>query len=95
MLIWIGMHFVEVGFLLVLVWIPGIRNADAVLADLKRFWKGLLMPEVEMLFLVWGFSSSLLEMVLFLMAEQRTPHKWVPGFGLGIRKHVHVYCQYF
>ena len=66
--IWVREHFVEVG----MFWCcldARNRESDPVLAHLKRFWKGLLMPEVEMLFLVWGFSSSLLEMVLFLMAE--------------------------
>ena len=85
------MHFVEVGFCFGAVWMQGIGNGDPVLADLQRFWKRLLVLAVEMLILVWGFASSLLEMVLFLMAIQGTPHKGVSWFWISFRETcVHV-----
>ena len=62
------------------VWVPGIWNADAVLGSLQGICKRLLVPEVQMLFLVWGFARVFLETVHFLMAKQGTPHKGVYWF---------------
>lgn len=45
-----------------------------------RICKRLLMLEVQMLILFWGFQLDLLGMVLFLMAIQGTPHKEVSWF---------------
>ena len=61
-------------------WMAGIRNGDAVLVDLQRFCKRLLVPAVEMLEMFWGFTMDLLETVHFLMAIQGTPHKGVSCF---------------
>ena len=80
MMFGIRMHFVEVGSCFGDVWKAGIGNAGPVLADLQRFWKRLLIPEVQMEMLVWGFASSLLEMVLFLMAFREPLIKGFPVF---------------
>ena len=53
----------------------GIRNAEAVLGNLEGICKRLLVLAVQMLLLFWEFARDLLEMVLFLMAQQGTPHK--------------------
>ena len=74
------MHFVEVGLLLVLFWMPGIGNAVPVLGSLQRFCKRLLIPEVQMLFLVWGFARDLLAMVPILMEFREPLIKGFPGF---------------
>ena len=69
----------------------GIWNAVAVLDNLEGICKRLLVLAVQMLILVWGFASSLLETVLFLMAEQGTPHKGVSWFWISFRETcVHV-----
>lgn len=51
-MVWIEMHFVEVGFILVAFWMAGIRNADPGLAGLQRFCKRLLVLAVQMVILV-------------------------------------------
>ena len=58
----------------------GIGNAVAVLADLQRFCKRLLVLTVQMLFLFWQFASSLLEMVQLLMGFREPLIKGFPGF---------------
>ena len=66
------LHFVEVEAVLVLFYMPGIGNTDAVLANLQGICKRLLVPEVQMLLLFWQFARDLLEMVSILR-EFREP----------------------
>ena len=77
------------------VWRAGIRNADPGLADLQGVCKRSLVLAVEMLLLFLEFASSLLEMVLFLMEIQGTPHKGVSWFWISSRKHVCMCCISF
>ena len=85
------MHFVEVGFLLVLICMAGIGNAGPVLAELQRICWRLLVLTVEMEILFWQFASSLLETLHFLMEIQGTPHKGVSCFCISFRETcVHV-----
>ena len=58
----------------------GIGNAGPVLGNLEGVCKRLLVLVVEMLLLFWEFARDLLGMVLFLMAQQGTPHKGVSWF---------------
>ena len=93
--VWMRIHFVEVKVEEMVVWMAGIRNAVAVLDGLQRICKRLLVLAVQMLILVWGFASSLLEMGLFLMAIQGTPYKGVSWFRLVLEKHVCMCCSTF
>ena len=58
----------------------GIRNGVAVLADLQRFCKRLLVLAVLMLILFWEFASSLQEMVQLLMDFREPLIKGFPAF---------------
>ena len=69
----------------------GIGNAVAVLANLQRICKRLLMPEVQRLLLFWKFATDLLEMVPILM-DFREPSK--RGFLVFIRNWKYM-CMYF
>ena len=89
---WMREHFVEVRVTFRAVCRAGIRNAVPVLGSLQGICKRLLVLEVQMLILVWGFASSLLETVLFLMAIQGTLIGGFPVFDYNLEIHVYVYC---
>ena len=78
--VWMRRALRRSGVCLVLFYMAGVRNADAVLVDLQRICKRLLVLAVQMVILFWQFARDLLGMVLFLMAQQGTPHKGVSWF---------------
>ena len=62
------------------MWVTYVWGCCSWFGRLKGIRERLLMLEVQMLFLVWGFASSLLETVAFLMDFRESLIKGFPAF---------------